>query len=100
MQLRVAIPVPHWPTNLKCKVIVDRSAAHLADFVCGANENDFHMTGMNWDRDIQGYEVADIRNVVEGDPISPVMVKGTARLLNHGIEVGHIFQLGTNTLKQ
>ena len=80
------------PQNLKCKVIVDRSAAHLADFVCGANENDFHMTGMNWDRDIQGYEVADIRNVVEGDP-SPCG-QGTL-LLKRGIEVGHIFQLGT-----
>jgi prolyl-tRNA synthetase len=80
------------PQNLKCKVIVDRSAAHLADFICGANENDFHMTGMNWDRDIQGYEVADIRNVVEGDP-SPCG-QGTL-LLKRGIEVGHIFQLGT-----
>ena len=80
------------PQNLKCKVIVDRSAAHLADFVCGANQNDFHMTGMNWDRDIQGYEVADIRNVVEGDP-SPCG-QGTL-LLKRGIEVGHIFQLGT-----
>ena len=80
------------PQNLKCKVIVDRSAAHLADFVCGANENDFHMTGMNWDRDVQGYEVADIRNVVEGDP-SPCG-QGTL-LLKRGIEVGHIFQLGT-----
>lgn len=80
------------PQNLQCRVIVDRSAAHLADFVCGANENDFHMTGMNWDRDIQNYEVADIRNVVEGDP-SPCG-KGTL-LLKRGIEVGHIFQLGT-----
>jgi prolyl-tRNA synthetase len=80
------------PQNLQCRVIVDRSAAHLADFVCGANENDFHMTGMNWDRDVQGYEVADIRNVVEGDP-SPCG-KGTL-LLKRGIEVGHIFQLGT-----
>ncbi|TXH62236.1 MAG: proline--tRNA ligase [Tolumonas sp.] len=80
------------PQNLQCRVIVDRSAAHLADFVCGANENDFHMAGMNWDRDIQNYEVADIRNVVEGDP-SPCG-KGTL-LLKRGIEVGHIFQLGT-----
>ncbi len=80
------------PQNLQCRVIVDRSAAHLADFICGANENDFHMTGMNWDRDVQGYEVADIRNVVEGDP-SPCG-KGTL-LLKRGIEVGHIFQLGT-----
>lgn len=80
------------PQNLKCRVIADRSAAHLADFVTGANENGFHITGMNWDRDIQNYEVADIRNVVEGDP-SPCG-QGTL-LLKRGIEVGHIFQLGT-----
>ena len=80
------------PQNLNCRVIVDRSAAHLADFVTGANENGFHITGMNWDRDIQNYEVADIRNVVEGDP-SPCG-QGSL-LLKRGIEVGHIFQLGT-----
>lgn len=84
------------PQNLKCTVIVDRSAAHMADFVCGANENGFHVTGLNWDRDITGYEVADIRNVVEGDP-SPCG-QGTL-LLKRGIEVGHIFQLGTKYSK-
>ncbi|MBO9491913.1 proline--tRNA ligase [Endozoicomonas sp. G2_1] len=72
-------------------VIVDRSAAHLADFVCGANENDFHFTGVNWDRDCTNYQVEDIRNVVAGDP-SPC---GQGKLeIKRGIEVGHIFQLG------
>ncbi|WP_409420567.1 proline--tRNA ligase [Pseudaeromonas sp. ZJS20] len=80
------------PKGLSCRVIVDRSAAHLADFVCGANLNGHHLTGANWERDIQGFEVADLRNVVEGDP-SPCG-QGTL-LLKRGIEVGHIFQLGT-----
>ncbi|SQD78916.1 proline--tRNA ligase [Moritella yayanosii] len=80
------------PQGLNCPVIVDRSAAHLADFVCGANVNGQHMTGANWDRDISDYTVADIRNVVEGEP-SPCG-KGTLSI-KRGIEVGHIFQLGT-----
>lgn len=80
------------PVGFQGRVVIDRSAAHLADFVCGANETGFHLTGTNWDRDVQGYEVADIRNVVEGDP-SPC---GNGKLLlKRGIEVGHIFQLGT-----
>ena len=79
------------PINLSIPVVVDRSAAHLADFVCGANENDHHFTGANWDRDITNYTVADIRNVVEGDP-SPC---GQGNIvIKRGIEVGHIFQLG------
>ncbi|WAJ69061.1 proline--tRNA ligase [Catenovulum adriaticum] len=80
------------PVGLTVPVIVDKSAAHLADFVCGANENGFHLTGVNWDRDITDYQVNDIRNVVEGDP-SPC---GQGKLMiKRGIEVGHIFQLGT-----
>ena len=79
------------PVGLNIDVIVDRSAAHLADFVCGANENDFHLTGVNFDRDIEQYQVEDIRNVVEGDP-SPCG-KGNI-VIKRGIEVGHIFQLG------
>jgi prolyl-tRNA synthetase len=67
-----------------------------SDFVCGANETGFHLTGANWDRDIATYEVADLRNVVEGDP-SPDG-QGTL-LLKRGIEVGHIFQLGPSTPK-
>ncbi|PKG37364.1 proline--tRNA ligase [Psychromonas sp. Urea-02u-13] len=80
------------PKGLAIRTIVDRSAEKLADFVCGANETGQHLTGVNWDRDIEGYEVADIRDVVEGDP-SPC---GTGTLsIARGIEVGHIFQLGT-----
>jgi prolyl-tRNA synthetase len=79
------------PVGLSIDVIVDRSAAHLADFVCGANTNDMHLTGVNWDRDAQNYSVADLRNVVAGDP-SPC---GQGNIvIKRGIEVGHIFQLG------
>jgi len=80
------------PVGLAIEVIVDRSAANMSDFVCGANENDNHLTGVNWQRDCDGYQVADIRNVVEGDP-SPC---GSGNIvIKRGIEVGHIFQLGT-----
>jgi len=74
------------------QVIVDRSAAVVADFVCGANEDGKHLTGANWERDAQFSRVEDIRNVVEGDP-SPCG-QGTLEI-KRGIEVGHIFQLGT-----
>jgi len=80
------------PVGLKISVIVDHSAAHAADFVCGANKDGFHLTGVNWVRDAQPTQVADIRNVVAGDP-SPCG-KGTLEI-KRGIEVGHIFQLGT-----
>jgi len=80
------------PEGLHCRLYVDHSALVLADFVCGANEPDKHLRGVNWDRDIQGAVAADIRNVVEGD-LSPT---GQGRLkIARGIEVGHIFQLGT-----
>ncbi len=79
------------PVNLNVPVIVDRSAAHLADFVCGANKDDYHLTGVNWERDVPLARVEDIRNVVEGDP-SPDG-KGTLEI-RRGIEVGHIFKLG------
>ncbi len=79
------------PVGLAIPVVVDSSAAVLSDFVCGANKNGFHLTGVNFDRDITIYEVADLRNVVEGDP-SPC---GKGKLvIKRGIEVGHIFQLG------
>ena len=79
------------PTGLKIPVIVDRAAAALADFVCGANEDRRHLTGVNWGRDLPEPEVADLRNVRDGDP-SP---DGTGTLsIARGIEVGHIFQLG------
>lgn len=73
-------------------VIVDRAASILSDFVAGANQVDQHATGVNWERDAQYTEVYDLRNVVEGDP-SPDG-KGTLQI-KRGIEVGHIFQLGT-----
>jgi len=80
------------PVGLKIKLIVDRSAAHLADFTCGANRDDYHLTGVNWERDCPLQRVEDLRDVVEGDP-SP---DGQGRLqIKRGIEVGHIFQLGT-----
>jgi prolyl-tRNA synthetase len=80
------------PVGLRCRIYADHSALALADFVCGANEKDMHLTGVNWDRDIPGATAADIRNVREGDP-SP---SGRGRLrIARGIEVGHIFQLGS-----
>jgi len=80
------------PVGLKIKLIVDRSAAHLADFTCGANRDDYHLTGVNWERDCPLQRIEDLRDVVEGDP-SP---DGQGRLqIKRGIEVGHIFQLGT-----
>jgi prolyl-tRNA synthetase len=80
------------PVDIGIPLIVDREAAQLADLVCGANENDKHLTGVNWGRDLSVPEVADLRNVVEGDP-SPDG-KG-ALTIKRGIEVGHIFQLGS-----
>jgi prolyl-tRNA synthetase len=80
------------PVGLAIPVIVDHSAAHLADFVCGANRDGYHLTGVNWERDLPLPRVEDIRDVVEGDP-SP---DGQGQLqIKRGIEVGHIFQLGT-----
>jgi prolyl-tRNA synthetase len=73
-------------------VIVDRSAAVLADFVCGGNQDGTHYVGANWERDARVTRVEDIRKVVEGDP-SPDG-KGTLRM-GRGIEVGHVFQLGS-----
>jgi prolyl-tRNA synthetase len=72
--------------------VADRSVAAMADFVVGANEPGFHLAGVNWGRDLpEPAEVADIRNVTEGDP-SPDG-RGTLRICR-GIEVGHVFQLG------
>ena len=80
------------PVGLKIIVIADHAAAHLADFVCGANINGQHLSGVNWGRDLAEPIVADIRNVIAGDA-SPDG-KGTLAIVR-GIEVGHIFQLGT-----
>ncbi|MEN9848340.1 MAG: hypothetical protein RL368_1080 [Pseudomonadota bacterium] len=77
--------------NLNVPMLVDHSAAHLVDFVCGANENDFHLVDVNWGRDVPEPKTVDIRNVEVGDP-SPDG-QGTVEIAR-GIEVGHIFQLG------
>jgi len=79
-------------TKLPVTVVADRAVANMADFVCGANEADYHYTGANWGRDCAEPMVADLRNVVEGDP-SPDG-KGVLAI-ERGIEVGHVFQLGT-----
>ena len=87
------------PIGLKkpVKVIADRTVANMADWVCGANEADFHLTGVNWGRDLPEPDaIADIRNVVAGDP-SP---DGQGVLaIQRGIEVGHVFYLGTKYSK-
>ena len=80
------------PVGLPIPCIADRSVAVLADFAAGANQDDKHYFGINWGRDVELPPVADLRNVVEGDP-SPDGA-GSIRLAR-GIEVGHIFQLGT-----
>ena len=81
------------PIGLKIPMFADRSAAKLVNFVCGANQDGKHYTGVNWGRDLPKPEtVADIRNVVDGD-LSPDGL-GTLSIAR-GIEVGHIFQLGT-----
>jgi prolyl-tRNA synthetase len=74
------------------KIVADRTVAAMSDFVCGANEKDFHFTGANWGRDLpEPLAVADIRKVVAGDA-SP-SGKGQLKIMR-GIEVGHVFQLG------
>ncbi len=87
------------PVNLKkpLKVVADRDVALMADWICGANEVDFHMTGVNWGRDLPEPDlVADIRNVVAGDK-SP---DGQGVLaIERGIEIGHVFYLGTKYSK-
>jgi len=80
------------PVGLPLRIIVDQSAAAMPEFVCGANEDDHHLKGAIWERDVPHYEVADIREVTSGDP-SPCGA-GTLEI-RRGIEVGHIFQLGT-----
>ena len=79
------------PKGLPVELIVDHSAAHLSDFVCGANKNNHSFTGVNWERDCGEINIQDIRNVVAGDP-SPCG-QGSIEI-KRGIEVGHIFQLG------
>ena len=84
-------------TRLPVKVVADRTVAAMHDFTCGANEEGFHYTGVNWGRDLPEPDlVADIRNVVAGDP-SPDG-KGVLAI-QRGIEVGHVFYLGTKYSK-
>jgi prolyl-tRNA synthetase len=93
-QIRAAVgagPGSLGPVGLKLPMVVDRAAAVLHDFSAGANQDGRHYFGINWGRDVERPEVADIRNVVEGDP-SPDG-RGTLTIAR-GIEVGHIFQLG------
>ena len=80
------------PVGLDVRIVVDASAAALSSFVCGANKDGFHLKGVNWARDVPRLETADIREVIAGDA-SPC---GQGSLeIRRGIEVGHIFQLGT-----
>jgi len=79
------------PVGLEIKIYADNAALHCADFVCGANDDGKHFTGVNWERDLPAADAADIRNIVEGDTAPDG--KGTLSIVR-GIEVGHIFQLG------
>jgi prolyl-tRNA synthetase len=80
------------PIGLGIPIVYDHAALQMSDFVCGANETDMHYAGVNFGRDIEPPDTADIRNVVEGDPTPG----GNGTLcIARGIEVGHIFQLGT-----
>lgn len=80
------------PVGFKGRILVDRTADRMGNFACGANKDGYHLINVNWDRDVPDYEVFDLRNVEEGDP-SPDG-KGTLHL-RRGIEVGHVFMLGT-----
>jgi prolyl-tRNA synthetase len=93
-EIRAAIgagPGSLGPVQLAIDCVIDRSVALMSDFAAGANQDGKHYFGINWERDLPLAEVADLRNVVAGDP-SP---DGTGTLeIKRGIEVGHIFQLG------
>ncbi|MFO7808915.1 proline--tRNA ligase [Guyparkeria sp.] len=79
------------PVGLDIPVIADHAAAALSDFACGANKNGYHLTGVNWARDLPEPETADLRDAVAGDPAPD----NQGRLdICRGIEVGHVFQLG------
>ncbi|MEO0368514.1 MAG: proline--tRNA ligase [Pseudomonadota bacterium] len=86
--------------NLPIPIIADRSAVNISDLVCGANEDDVHLTGVNWGRDCPEPEVFDLRKVVEGDvcaaaaSTSEEVGDDDRLIIKRGIEVGHIFQLG------
>ncbi len=84
------------PVGLNIPIFADRSALQVSNFVCGANETGKHLMGVNWGRDLEHATSVDIRNVVDGDP-SPDGVGSLS--IQRGIEVGHIFQLGTKYSK-
>lgn len=85
------IPGSIGPVKINIPIIVDHSALHVADFVCGANEDGKHLTGVNWGRDLVEPQGVDIRNIVKGEPAPD----GSGEIdIARGIEVGHIFQLG------
>jgi prolyl-tRNA synthetase len=81
------------PLGLNIRIYFDHSVKSMSDFVVGANEADMHLTGVNFGRDLELSETVDLRNILEGDPVPGG--KGTIKLAR-GIEVGHIFQLGTS----
>jgi prolyl-tRNA synthetase len=91
IQAAGAVPGFIGPVGFKGRIYADHSVLALADFVCGANRPDAHLTGVNWVRDLPEATAADLRKVVPGDP-SPTG-KGTLSIAR-GIEVGHVFQLG------
>ena len=87
------------PKGLDITIIADESAVRLTDFICGANENGKHLKNVNWGRDLPEPAVADLRNVIDGDPCPHPHPAGSecngTLVIHRGIEVGHIFQLGT-----
>lgn len=98
-QIRSAIgagPGSLGPIGLTMPIVIDHSVSVMSDFAAGANADDKHYFGINWERDLPLAQVADIRNVVEGEPTPDGL--GTYAMAR-GIEVGHIFQLGTNYSK-
>lgn len=84
------------PIGLKIPIVIDHSVSVMSDFAAGANVDDQHYFGINWERDLPPAQVADIRNVVEGEPTPD---GSGSYAMARGIEVGHIFQLGTNYSK-
>ncbi len=80
------------PIGLSIPIYADHSALHAADFVCGANRDGYHHTGVNWGRDLPEPTAMDLRNIVAGEPCPD---GNGALVIKRGIEVGHIFQLGT-----
>ncbi|MCH1931703.1 proline--tRNA ligase [Shewanella sp. A25] len=98
-QIRDAIgagPGSLGPVGLNMPIVIDHSVSVMSDFAAGANQDDKHLFGINWERDLPLAQAADIRNVVEGEPTPDGL--GTYAMAR-GIEVGHIFQLGTNYSK-